>query len=264
MTFDIRQADLTKLNSLTKYPSIPTYHAIDGANGQLLEDAVPFAGDVIGTEKIDGTNARLIFLPDGSFVVGSREILLYAAGDLIGDPAQGIVSALKETAERINPPPSLGWEDNFPVVQVFYLEVFGGNVSAASKQYTGAKTVSFRLFDAVQIPDFERLLAWEPLQIAHWRDAGGQPFIDETHLQGAAEKLGLPLAPRLFTLDAAQIPRGVSGMAEFLQARLPNTLCALDEGAAARPEGIVLRSASRSVIAKARFEDYTRTLRKRH
>ena len=38
MTFDIRQIDLGKLNSMTKYPSILTYHAL-GDKG-VLQDAV--------------------------------------------------------------------------------------------------------------------------------------------------------------------------------------------------------------------------------
>jgi hypothetical protein len=50
--FDIRQIDLGKLNSMTKYPSILTYHEL-GDKG-VLKDAllVPFSGRVIGTEKV--------------------------------------------------------------------------------------------------------------------------------------------------------------------------------------------------------------------
>ena len=66
MAFDIRQTDLGKLNSMTKYPSILTYHTL-GDKGVLRETVqVPFAGRVLGTEKVDGTNCRLIFCPDGS------------------------------------------------------------------------------------------------------------------------------------------------------------------------------------------------------
>ena len=76
MTFDIRRTDLGKLNSLTKYPSILTYHAL-GDKGALRDAVqVPFAGRVLGDEKVDGTNTRLVFCPDGGVVVGSREDLL--------------------------------------------------------------------------------------------------------------------------------------------------------------------------------------------
>ena len=32
--FDLRQADLQRVNSLTKYPSIPTYHQLDPKTGR--------------------------------------------------------------------------------------------------------------------------------------------------------------------------------------------------------------------------------------
>src|SRR5687767_1954189 len=92
--FNVRTADLKAINSMTKYPSIPTYHALDPRDGSLLEETIPFSGMVIGTEKIDGTNSRIILLPDGTYLLGSREELLYARGDLIGNPALGIVDAL--------------------------------------------------------------------------------------------------------------------------------------------------------------------------
>ncbi|HEX4223397.1 MAG TPA: hypothetical protein VHZ97_13600 [Pseudonocardiaceae bacterium] len=49
MAFALRDADLTALNSLTKYPSIPTYHTLDSGNGGLLDETVPFSGEVIGS-----------------------------------------------------------------------------------------------------------------------------------------------------------------------------------------------------------------------
>ncbi len=75
--FSLRSCDLNKLNSMTKYPSIPTYHAL-GDKGALLEQTVSFDGEIILTEKIDGTNSRIVLLPDGNFVLGSREELLFA------------------------------------------------------------------------------------------------------------------------------------------------------------------------------------------
>jgi hypothetical protein len=35
--FDLRTTNLRALNSLTKYPSIPTYHELDPCNGSLLD-----------------------------------------------------------------------------------------------------------------------------------------------------------------------------------------------------------------------------------
>ena len=48
--FNVRTADLKAINSMTKYPSIPTYHALDPRDGSLLEETIPFSGMVIGDE----------------------------------------------------------------------------------------------------------------------------------------------------------------------------------------------------------------------
>lgn len=257
MSFDVRAVDLSALNSLTKYPSIPTYHTLDAGNGGLLETCVEFAGPVIGTEKVDGTNARVISLPSGDFLLGSREELLYAKGDLIGDPAQGIVTALRAFADGLTPVAD-------DVIRVHYVEVYGGKVTGASKQYTGSRTtVGYRLFDCAVLADYEAMLAKPRAEISTWRESGGQPFVSEEELVAVAERDGLDLAPRLFTLDPAELPREIDKTRQFLGEHLPKTLVALDDQAGGHPEGIVLRSADRSTIAKARFQDYDRTLRRR-
>jgi len=257
MQFDVRAADLGALNSMTKYPSIPTYHTLESKNGGLIDgETVEFAATVLGTEKVDGTNARIISLPDGTFLLGSREELLYAKGDLIGNPAQGIVAALRAVADTLAPV-----EDD--VVRVHFLEVYGGKVTAASKQYTGDKVVGFRLFDVAEMPAYRDILAKDPRQIASWRDDGGQPYLDEDALADTAARDGFELTPRLFEISGAELPTDLVKMRAFLGEHLPETLSALDESAGGEPEGIVLRTKDRSVIAKARFQDYDRTLRRR-
>jgi hypothetical protein len=256
MAFNVQEVDLAKLNSLTKYPSIPTYHTLDPKNGSLIEEALQFAGAVIGTEKIDGTNSRIICLPDGNYLLGSREELLYAKGDLIGNPALGIADALKPLAETL-------CANTADEVVVYYLEVFGGKVTVASKQYTSAQQVSYRLFDVMRLSDYETLLAQPAAQLALWRENGGQPFVAEASLQELAEQTGLALTPRLFTINSDALPQLVADMLEFLRQQLAQTFCRLDEAAGGKPEGIVLRAPDRSRIAKARFEDYERTLKRR-
>jgi hypothetical protein len=256
MTFDVRTTDLSMLNSLTKYPSIPTYHALDPANGGLLDETVAFHGPVIGSEKIDGTNGRIVSLPDGTYLIGSREELLYAKGDLIGNPALGIVDALRPVAEALEPVAD-------DVIRVHYLEVHGGKVTAASKQYTGERRVGYRLFDVAVIAGYASMLAWPAAKVSAWREEGGQPYLTETGLAEAAARDGLDLAPRLFTIDAAELPREIDKTRQFLAERLPRTRSALDDGAGGQPEGIVLRTTDRARIAKARFADYDRTLRRR-
>jgi len=256
MKFNVRTVDLAKLNSLTKYPSIPTYHTLDPKNGELLEAVTAFTGRVLGTEKVDGTNSRIISLPDGSYLLGSREELLYGKGDLIGNPALGIVDTLKAAADRLCD----GERDE---ITVYYLEVFGGKVTGASKQYTGEQRVSFRLFDVAILREYEALLSWPAMQIAQWRDNGGQGFAGEAALEEIAAQHGLMLPPRLFTLSSIELPQGISETLTFLRTHLAETRCRLDGAAGGKPEGIVLRSPDRSTIAKARFEDYERTLKRK-
>lgn len=134
-------------------------------------------------------------------------------------------------------------------------------MTSASKQYTTDQSVSFRLFDTVRFGDLAPLLTRPASEIAVWREGGGQPFIDEAALQALAGELGITLTPRLFTLDGAALPQDIAGMAAFLAEQLPKSLSTLNAGAEGKPEGIVLRAPDRSVVSKARFEDYARTLR---
>lgn len=260
MTLDVRAIDLNRLNSASKYPSIPTYHQLDPRNGQLLDDTVTFTGPVIGTEKIDGTNARIILvpdlLPDGNptWVIGSREELLHAQGDLIANPAQGIAAALAPTANCLI--------SHRRELVVFYVELYGGKIGAGAKHYTGHRGVDWRLFDIAVVPNPEVVLDWSAEKISAWRDEGGQTWLAEDDLLRAAAEFGLALAPRLFTLDAGGLPAGLAETRAFLAHHLPATRVAIDGDANGEPEGIVLRSPGRATIAKARFGDYDRTLRR--
>lgn len=257
--FDLRTANLRALNSMTKYPSIPTYHALDPKNGGLLEEPVTFPAEVIATEKVDGTNARIVFLPDGNYLLGSREELLYARGDLIGNPALGIVEQLKPVAEALGQ--VVPWSRH---LSVYFLELYGGKVGGAARQYVKDPTVfGWRLFDVATVPDFTEMLPWPSERISGWRDAAGQTWATEDDLTALATLTNLELTPRLldeFYGDA--MPATVAGMAEMLADISPHTRVRLDDGEG-RSEGVVFRTADRSVIAKARFQDYERTLKRR-
>jgi hypothetical protein len=250
--FSVRSCDLNKLNSMTKYPSIPTYHAL-GDKGRLLDEFVSFDGEVVLTEKVDGTNSRIIILPDGNYILGSREELLFAKGDLIGNPALGIVDALRSIADLLP-------QSKHKII-VVYLELYGGKVTPASKQYTAKQSVGWRLFDVAVITNIAMLFTKSLQQLAVWRDNGGQTFLDEDQLGKASIEFGLELTPRLATVEA--LPISIEETYEFLKALLPKTKVVLDEGAGGRAEGIVARTYNRSVIAKIRFEDYERHAKRR-
>ena len=253
-TFNVREVDLGKLNSITKYPSIPTYHEM-GERGVLRETPLALSGPLVGTEKVDGTNARIVLLPDGTYVLGSREELLYARGDLIGNPALGIVAALRDLAERLVSEVAIG-----DTITAFYLEVYGGAIGGNAKQYSGSRLVGYRLFDILRLERYAELLDLRQEQLAAWREAGGQSFLPVSELAEWAARLELPQVPPVWQGDA--LPRGLAETHAFLQGVLERSLCTLDDGAGGRPEGIVVRSADRSAIAKLRFEDYERTMRR--
>ncbi len=256
MPFDIQKIDLQKLNSLTKYPSILTYHSL--VDRGLLEETVQihFEGRVFGTEKVDGTNCRIVFCPDKSVIVGSREDFLWERRDLIGNPAMGIVDAVKETVRT-------KYEALYDsdAIKVYYLEVFGKSIGAAAKNYTKSGAVSFRLFDVNIIKNYEELLALPTDKISHWRENGGQPFVPVEQLRTEAEKAGFTLVPALFEMDASELPTELEATYKFLLTQSA-TQCKLDDEAEGIPEGFVVRSADRSRIAKIRREDYERTMKK--
>jgi hypothetical protein len=255
-----RSIDLAKLNSLTKYPSIPTYHTLDPSNGRLSEPPINFGTEtVIGTEKVDGTSSRIIFGHDGSYLIGSREELLHHRDDLIANPSQGIVAATKEHAERMRTFPQL-WAFDAEVT-VYYLETYGGNIGKAAKQYSSCGKVSVRLFDVAIFRDMEELLKMEREQISGWREHNGQSFLNETRLETASIFADIPLTPRIFVGLATDLPQTLEGMSEFLAEHIPISQCCLDDECGRAPEGLVLRTPDRSIIAKARFEDYKRTLK---
>jgi hypothetical protein len=255
--FDVRKIDLGKLNSMTKYPSIPTYHKL-GEKGMLQEEVLvsfgepPYQDDLYATEKIDGTNARIVLLPDDSYIIGSREEFLYAKGDLIQNPTLGIVNAVKDIAEKFT---SAGRNS----ITVYFGEVYGAGIGSSAKQYSKNK-IGFRLFDVVCINDYDKLFGKSKEEISIWRENGGQPFLTNYGLQNFADYYKLQTVP---LLKCDSLPTSIADTYEWLQKTISGSQCCLDETGEGNPEGIVVRNASRQKIAKIRFEDYNRWNRKK-
>lgn len=249
---------LARINSATKYPSILTYHGVNPENGSLLENQVIVFDDMVfATEKLDGANARIILLPD-LFIIGSRTELLTAQGDVVQNPAENIVDAVYFHAMKAGA--MLGADPE--QMLVLYGEVYGSKTQRSWKKY-GAGLPSFRLFDAAFVPC--ETLTWPRERIAAWRDNDGQRFLDMEMLGSMAGEVDIPLVPEVKVFDPTELPRSLQGMRDLLGQWAPGTRAAIDQGAAVpgAAEGLVLRTADRRYIAKARFEDYDRTLRKR-
>lgn len=244
---------LDHINSMTKYPSIPTYHAL-GAKGILQEDGyTKFVGTVIGTEKVNGTNVRLIIFPDGDWIIGSREELLCARGDRVPNPTLGIVNTMKDVAERL----AREWH---AIPTVYYCEAYGKGIDGA-KEYAKSAT-DYKLFDIAIFPYYEELLFWTRDRLASWREHEGQQYLDEEGFLNAATKRNLMMVPRLFTIAAEAMPVKIQDTRDFIQQAAPRTRVALDKEPG-KAEGVVVRTTGETrQLAKIRFEDYDRTLRK--
>lgn len=247
---------LRRLNSATQYPSILTYHAL-GERGRLTEQrTADFTSldldDVEVTEKIDGTNARVIIPPAGcgNPLIGSRTELLHHIGDVIANPAQGIVDTIRPWFDTL-----AGFAD--PTCwNVVFGEVYGGRTSSRAKNYTTVSTeTGFRIFDIATIPN--DVLGWERDKIAAWRDGAGQDFARTDVLAQAADDLNLALVPLL--VNAGTPPVSVTDTHDWLARTISTTCAALSDTAKGRAEGVVVRTADRSQIVKIRCEDYERT-----
>lgn len=267
MRFNYTPMMLEALNSATKYPSIETYHAL-GDKGRLTEKVVDFGDDeVMVTEKIDGTNVRLIFDCSGDLFIGSREELLTHSDDVVRNPALGIVDALLPVLTETWHRPEVKVPEH---IFVIYVELFGNRQTPAWKQYGDGTVPMWRMFDACTIP--EDVLEWPKARVAGWRDGGGQSFLSEFQLGQLSVTTGIHRTPRITYTPAAgdlprfsgtDLPKDVEDMYDFMLRLGDRTrvVSATNGGVQGKSEGFVIRTNDRKTIAKARFEDYERTLR---
>lgn len=252
--------DLAKLNTATKYPSIPTYHDL-GAQGILQESGNPFAGyqgPIVATEKIDGANARVILTPDDGWFIGSREELLTASGDRVYDPEQGIVDQLRGIAEEEHE----SYEVPRDEVHVYYFEVYGQRQVKNYRTYGDGKAQGIRLFDMATVP--VKILDKPIEDIALWRGHDGQEFWPLS----MHEHCGHELVPVACSWDSGDdLPETIEEMAALLAVMAWKTKAAINDTADStlcRLEGLVLRTTvHRHKIFKARWENYNRTLQSR-
>lgn len=261
MNWPSQHFPLSKLNSITKYPSIPTFHVM-GERGRLT-DEVPVNFDPTedweATEKIDGTNARIVFTRYGDFI-GSREELLTFSQDVVRNPALGIVETLLPivlgtTTANVQPPDE---------VLVLWGEVFGGNIGKAAKNYSEKGARGFRLFDAALFPErlWIELHKYPQEELAYWRDHGKQPFVSRSEFEGWSQRLGVQPAP-IVCKGTGPLPLQVDHAAFWLAQTVGNyTRAGLDGIDNMGPsEGLIVRNRERTKIVKLRTEDYARSTR---
>ena len=245
-----------KINTLTKYPSILTLHKI-GEKGRLLNElTTPITSEykMWGTEKIDGTNSRIIIYKD-EHLIGAREFILHHCDDLYYDTSQGIVDGIRDLGLNYKIPMS-------ETLMVIYGEFYGGKVSSNSKWY-GTDKIGYRVFDVAFYKDLSILEKSLP-EISRWREhetekgiVYGQDFVP-------IDNLGQVLMPSFEQVPLVPFELGDMShetILNNLRKFIPETKVALSDKALKRSEGVVLRNRERTKIVKLRFEDYERTLK---
>lgn len=267
---------LQKVNSATKYPSILTYHNL-GERGTLVDSLVEDKSfvdidEVFITEKVDGTNSRIVFTTNDKgyiedYFIGSREDILFACEDRIINPILGIVNTIKPIADTLkeNSTNDNRKETFIPnSIYAFYGETFGGNINGF-KQYTSHKTFGYRMFDMwhMSIKEFESFISiHEPAEIASWREHGGQPFVSVNEIQEFTVAELFTTVPYVSIINGTEIPTTLKETYEWLlDFEESRVILDKDYMGKGRSEGVVVRNASRSLIRKIRFEDYEKTMR---
>ena len=256
---------LKALNSMTKYPSILTYHNL-GDKGSLVDSLVEDTKfgdrDVYITEKIDGTNSRAVIFTDNTgsvedYLIGSREDLLHAKGDRIIIDTLGIVANMKDIVAAIE----LLGENKLEPNKMYcvYGETYGGKINA-HKQYSGHNAFGLRIFDMfkMDIEKVKEMVEWDAAVISSWREHAGQPFVSVDELEEFCNEYFLVRVPYLKVIKGTEIPETLQGVWDWMQA-YKNSVAAIDANALGMSEGIVVRYSDRSLIRKIRFEDYMRT-----
>lgn len=253
--------DFNKINSITKYPSILTYHEL-GERGKLknvLNESSKFnqQDEVNIYEKIDGENSRIVFMGDGEsidYVIGSREDLLFARGDRIGNPSGNIAQYFIPLAERLAEE-----MDVFSGLLVVYLESYGGKTKK-NKQYTSDGTQYGRMFDVFSLEDshLHNLLAMSPNHISSWRKDGNQPYFSCKERDAFAKAYDIPASPLLASFKGGDMTSDVSRTYEWLE-QFKKTQVGINQNGMS--EGVIARTPDRDKITKIRMEDYMRTLK---
>ena len=244
-------------NSMTKYPSILTYHSLGDKGGvvdTLNFDASSLSENELlyATEKIDGTNSRIVFWRD-DYVIGSREDLLYAKGDRIVNNTMSIVKTVRPVAERILP-----YVNSHDQLVVVYGETYGKGINSG-REYTKQDTTHFRVFDIVIQSNVEEILQMDRGAISSWREHDGQAFVPNSQRMELPFAKHLEFVPHTETIEAGQMPTRLVDTFEWLQ-RFAVTRAGIDHQGHA--EGVVIRNDTRSFIRKIRFEDYEKAKKK--
>ena len=263
----VKEYGMKKVNSMTKYPSILTYHDLyKGATLNTLTEGKTFAPDAVleMTEKVDGMNSRLIYLDD-DFIIGERESIVFAKGDRIQNSP--VISPMLNELETFF---NTGLKDDKNMLTVIYGESYGYNIASKKQYVINSNNRKYRVFDIVQIPinDVHKILSMDIAQIASWRDHMHQPFVDTDTLAAFCKEFNIMRTPVIKEVMGSEVPTDYKETLKWMQDFATSTavLDVPENGTKtnqmyARAEGVILRTKDRSMIRKFRFEEYQKAER---
>ena len=270
----VKYYGLDKINSLTEYPSILTYHKL-GDKGSLLNEL--YEENRFGknellevTEKIDGTNMRLILTND-DYMVATRSNIVYAKNDRICN--EKAVKPVLDTCDYlIN---SFSNDKLSDVILVVFGEVYGYNICDGTKVYCSdpnPDSMKFRVFDVRAFPcsEIENILDKDIEEISKFKNYSNKYWLDYYELDEFCNQYNLERTPILFRINEIILPTDFDKTYEWMQQfKNSNSIIGIPiddkqyNPKFGKAEGIVIRNKDRSVISKLRFEDYERTIKRR-
>ena len=272
----IKYYGIDKVNSITEYPSILTYHKL-GDKGTLLnelynENRFNKNEELEVTEKIDGTNMRLI-ISNSDYFIGTRSKIVYAKGDrIINDPAVEVV--LKDCKYLIDSFIGDRLIDNN--IYVIYGEVYGYNICDGSKVYCSVNNSEhrkFRVFDVKAFPclKLEEILDRSIEDVSRYKDSSKDYWYDYDMLDAFCEQFQLERTPVRMRLNESELPTDLDETYKWMLDNFNESLAVIGSPVEGKDynvrfgksEGVVIRNKERTVISKLRFEDYERTRRKK-
>lgn len=274
------KAYMDKVNSITKYPSIPTLFKLGPKGDTYLPELLVSFEDyefIYQTEKIDGCNIRIVFLPEnGGIVVGMRDELLVLNGDtILSQSYEGsFVERYRQEIDELVTKLILERPKMSGNVETIYLEMYGGVIGNGRKNYTrNIDCVGFRIFDIASVDGgvFKQLMMLTTAKISEWRKYQGPCWKTVSELRSTLTSYkSVQTVPEIngrfwrmwkdkcFTRNEGFI---LLSCYDQLKDELRFTKTKLDSSGLAAPEGVVLRNEDRSKIAKIRFETLEKTFR---
>jgi hypothetical protein len=146
-----------------------------------------------------------------------------------------------------------------------YGEVYGYKIQDGSKVYCpdGNTDRGFRVFDVWQMPvvELDEYLSKATMeQIVYDREHNWQPWLDVDAFERFVVLKMFDVTPRRKIIDSSEMPISAVDTKRWLEDNFQDSHATFDGTSSnqkfGRAEGVVIRTADRSIIRKLRFEDY--------